>query len=72
MSSDNVFRDLGLRNAEELDAMANLAIHIAGIIDKRGLTQVRAAKILGVDQPKVSTIVRGHLEKFSVNRLCEL
>ena len=41
------------------------------IIARRGLIQVKAAAVLGVDQPKVSAIVRGRLEKFSIERLCE-
>ncbi len=68
----NIFSDLGLPGAEQLDIKANLAIQIIRIIERRGLTQVRAADIMGIDQPKVSMIVRGHLEKFSVERLCEL
>jgi len=72
VSSGNIFHDLGLPDAEKLDAKAHLAIQIANIINKRGLTQSLAAKVLGIDQPKVSAIVRGHLEKFSLDRLCEL
>jgi predicted XRE-type DNA-binding protein len=72
VSSGNVFRDLGLPNADELDIKANLAIKIGQIIARRGLSQVKAAAVLGIDQPKVSAIVRGHLEKFSIERLCEL
>lgn len=71
VGSGNVFRDLGLADADELDAKASLAIEIAQIIGKRGLTQTQAARLLGVDQPKVSAIVRGHLEKFSLERLCD-
>ena len=72
MSSGNVFRDLGLPDADELDIKANLAIKIGQIIARRGLSQVKAAALLGIDQPKVSAIVRGHLEKFSIERLCAL
>ena len=72
VSSGNVFRDLGLPNANELDLKANLAIKIGQIIARRGLSQVKAAAILGIDQPKVSAITRGRLEKFSIERLCEL
>jgi predicted XRE-type DNA-binding protein len=72
VSSGNVFRDLGLPDADELDIKANLAIKIAQIIARRGLSQVKAAALLGVDQPKVSAIVRGRLKKFSIERLCEL
>ena len=72
ISSGNVFRDLELHDAEELNTKANLAIEIARLIRKRALTQIDAARILGIDQPKVSAIVRGRLDKFSVERLCEL
>jgi predicted XRE-type DNA-binding protein len=71
VGSGNVFEDLGLRNARELQIKADLAITIGQIIAKRGMSQVKAATVLGVDQPKVSAIVRGHLEKFSIERLCE-
>ena len=71
VSSGNVFRDLGLPDADELDIKANLAIKIGQIITRRGLSQVKAAAVLGVDQPKVSAVVRGRLEKFSIERLCE-
>lgn len=72
ISCGNIFRDLELPDAEELDTKANLAIEIARLIRKRRLTQMDAARILGIDQPKVSAILRGRLEKFSVERLCAL
>jgi predicted XRE-type DNA-binding protein len=72
LSSGDVFRDLGLADADELDIKANLAIKISQIIARRGLSQVKAAAVLGIDQPKVSAIVRGRLEKFSIERLCDL
>ncbi|MGC1396970.1 helix-turn-helix domain-containing protein [Candidatus Binatus sp.] len=71
VSSGNVFRDLGLPDADELDIKANLAIKIGKIIAQRGLSQIKAAAVLGIDQPKVSAIVRGRLEKFSIERLCQ-
>jgi predicted XRE-type DNA-binding protein len=71
VSSGNVFEDLGLPDAVELDTKANLAIEIARLIRKQGLTQIEAARRLSIDQPKVSAIVRGRLDKFSVERLCE-
>ena len=58
-------------DGDELDIKANLAIKIGQIIARRGLSQVKAAALLVVDQPKVSAIVRGRLEKFSIERLCE-
>ncbi len=68
-SSGNVFADLGLPDADELLAKADLAIQISRIIEDRALTQAEAASLLGVDQPKVSALVRGRLEGFSMERL---
>ncbi len=67
--SGNVFADLGLPNADELLAKAELAIRITDILRRRRLTQVQAAEILGVDQPKVSALIRGRLAGFSIERL---
>ena len=68
-SSGNVFRDLGFPDAEELRIKAELAMEISEVIESRGLTQVQAAEVLGVDQPKVSALVRGRLDGFSLERL---
>lgn len=67
--SGNVFADLGLPNPEERLAKAQLAYAISQVIDERGLTQREAAKLIGVDQPKVSHILRGRLADFSTERL---
>lgn len=67
--SGNVFADLGLPNADELLAKAELAIRVTGILRRRRLTQVQAAEILGVDQPKVSALIRGRIAGFSIERL---
>ena len=69
VSSGNVFADLGLPNPEELLAKAELANKITVLIRKRGLTQAEAAKLLGVDQPKISSLIRGRLTGFSIERL---
>ena len=61
VSSGNVFADLGLPNAEELQAKAALANQIAGIVTDRHLTQIETAKILGTGQPKVSELLAGRL-----------
>ena len=70
VSSGNVFADLGLPNADELLAKSTLVIQITRLIEARGLTQAEAAEVLGVDQPKVSALVRGRLTGFSMERLC--
>jgi predicted XRE-type DNA-binding protein len=69
VSSGNVFADLGLPNPEELLAKAELAHKITVLIKKRGLTQAQAAKLLKVDQPKISSLIRGRLTGFSIERL---
>jgi predicted XRE-type DNA-binding protein len=69
VGSGNVFADLGLPNPEELLAKAELAHKITILIRERGLTQAQAAKLLKVDQPKVSALIRGRLTGFSIERL---
>jgi predicted XRE-type DNA-binding protein len=68
-SSGNVFADLGLPDADDLLAKAHLALHIRRTIKARILTQAQAARLLGIDQPKVSSIINGRLEGFSTDRL---
>jgi len=71
-SSGNVFADLGFADPELELAKADLAIQIARIIEDRRWTQVQAAARLGIDQPKVSKLVRGHLGGFTLDRLVRL
>lgn len=65
----NVFADLGLPNSDELLIKAELVHQISELISERKLTQIEAAELLGVDQPKVSALVRGKLSGFSTERL---
>ena len=69
VGSGNVFADLDLPNPPEMLAKAELAQKINAIIARRRLTQAEAAKLLGVDQPKVSALKRGRLSGFSLERL---
>lgn len=68
-SSGNVFADLGLANSDELYAKAKLALQITKIIKRRHLKQQEAAKILGIDQSRVSAILGGKLQGFTLDRL---
>src|SRR6266446_8017960 len=68
-SSGNVFDDLGFRDAEERLLKAKLATKIAQLIEKKGWTQVQTAERTGLDQPKVSHLLRGRLSGFSADRL---
>ena len=67
--SGNVFADLGIPNPDLALAKAELVQRIRAIIADRKLTQSRAAQILGLDQPKVSGLVRGRVEGYSLDRL---
>lgn len=68
-SSGNVFADLELPNAEERLLKAQLAVQIRRFIEQKGWTQSEAAEVIGLDQPKVSNLLRGRLSGFSVDRL---
>ena len=68
-SSGNVFADLGFRDAEERLLKAKLATKIAELIEQKGWTQIQTAARTGLDQPKVSHLLRGRLSGFSADRL---
>lgn len=68
-SSGNIFADFGRPDAEEALARVQLAQQIAEIIERQGLSQAEAAAIIGLDQPKISALVRGRLSGFSTDRL---
>jgi predicted XRE-type DNA-binding protein len=67
--SGSVFVDLNLPNPELALAKAELVQRIRALIAERKLTQVKAANLLGLDQPKVSALVRGRVEGYSMDRL---
>src|SRR5262245_46692647 len=69
--SGNVYADLGYPDANEMLVKAQLVSKIAEIIRQRGLTQVEAAKVLGLTQPKVSAMLRGRFRGFSERRLID-
>jgi len=68
-SSGNVFADLGFADAEERQTKVRLAVAINGVIARRRLSQVKAAQLLGINQPKVSALTKYRLAGFSVERL---
>jgi predicted XRE-type DNA-binding protein len=70
--SGDVLADLGFPHAGEDLTKARLAAHIRTILRLRRLTQAAAAKLMGIDQPKVSAVVNGRLEHFSSERLMRL
>jgi predicted XRE-type DNA-binding protein len=71
-SSGNVFADMGVANPEEELAKAQLASHIRQAIRRRRITQIQAADLMELDQPKVSALMNGRLDGFSSDRLMRL
>jgi predicted XRE-type DNA-binding protein len=67
--SGNVFRDIGVPNAEEHLIKAQLVFKIDTIMKTRRLKQVEAAELLGIRQPDISKMLRGEFRQFSVERL---
>ena len=73
-SSGNVFRDLGFgpTEAEHLRIRSDLMAALEKLIDDRKLTQARAAALFGVSQPRVSDLVRGKIDLFSIDALVQM
>lgn len=69
LSSGNIFADVGLPDAEEMLARAELMRRVYVLIRERRYTQAQAAKILGTNQPTVSDLMRGKITRFSLERL---
>jgi len=67
--SRNVFKDLGIPNAEEHFVKAQLVFKIDTLMKERHLKQIEAADLLGIKQPDVSKMLRGEFRQFSVERL---
>jgi len=70
-STGNVFRDLGFATEEaaNLKVRSDLMIRLSQLIDSRGLTQADAATLFGVTQPRISDLVRGKIDRFSIDTL---
>lgn len=69
VGSGNVFEDLGFANPGLEDAKASLVLRLEREIVARNLTQTEAGKIIGLKQPKLSALLRGHWERTSLDRL---
>ena len=69
VGSGNVFADLGFPDAAELDIKVRLTVEIVSLINARRLSQVAAADLLKINQPKVSALKNYKLDGFSVERL---
>ena len=73
-SSGNIFRDLGFRaaEAENLRIRTELMARLCRLIERERLTQAAAARLFGVTQPRVSDLVRGRIDLFSIDALVKM
>jgi len=73
-STGNVFRDLGFeaKETENLRLRSELMVRIRRLIERRELTQAAAARLFGVTQPRVSDLVRGRIDLFSIDALVNM
>jgi predicted XRE-type DNA-binding protein len=68
-SSGNIFADIGIPNAAEHSIKADLVLGIAALIKSKGLTQAKAAALLGLAQPDISKLLRGNFAGYTYDRL---
>jgi len=72
VGSGNIFADVGLPNAAEHQLKAALVVQVKRLIKERKLTQIAAAKLIGIKQPDLSNILRGQYRGYSVERLMRM
>ena len=72
--NENVFVDCGFppAEAENLRIRAKLMMALTGYIQERKITQSRAARIMGVSQPRISDLVRGKIGLFTIDTLVNM
>lgn len=70
-SSANVFRELGfdIEESENLRIRSDLMMELSELIERRAWTQAHAAEVMGVSQPRISDLVRGKIDRFSIDTL---
>ena len=70
----NIFQDLGFdpEESENLRVRADLMIELSRLIESMGWTQEEAAEIMGVTQPRISDLVRGKIDRFSIDSLVSM
>ena len=73
-TSGNVFHDIGFppHEAQNLRIRADLMIELIRIVRSRKLTQATASKLFGVSQPRVSDLMTGKIDRFSIDALVEM
>jgi predicted XRE-type DNA-binding protein len=71
---ENVFEDLGFapEEAENLKIRSMLMIAIRNLVEDRGLKQTEAAELFGTTQPRVSDVMRGKIDEFTIDSLVNM
>jgi predicted XRE-type DNA-binding protein len=69
--SGNVFADLGLKDADQLLARAQIGFHVFKTLEDRKLKQREMAEVLGIAQPDVSHLMNGHFSRFTTDKLLD-
>ncbi len=71
-ANGNIFKDLGLPEAENLKLRAELMVEIRKYVEESGLTQAAAAKALKTTQPRLNDVIKGRIEKCTIDRLVNM
>ena len=71
VSTNNIFEDLGLEDSEKMKARSDLMSEVVHIIKESGLSQKDISLILGISEPKVSSLMHGKINDFSSDTLME-
>lgn len=69
IGAESVYAQLGFKNHKEMETKSNLVMEIGKAIKKKKLTQTQAAERIGISQPKLSELLKGHFRGYSVERL---
>jgi predicted XRE-type DNA-binding protein len=69
--SGNVFKDLGLKDADQLLARAQIGFHVYKILEAKQLKQREVAEVLGIAQPDVSHLMNGRFSRFTTDKLLD-
>jgi len=70
-SSGNVFADLEVENAEELQARAMIGYHVIKLLEAQNMKQRELAEVLGVKQVEISHLLNGHFSRFTTDKLLD-
>ncbi len=73
-SSGNVFDDLGFTREQsgKLEIKSYLMLQIESFIKDKGMTQDQASKMMGVSRPRISDVMRGKIDKFTIDALVDM